>query len=317
MTRNTLSSRNIATRVLAGIVILVLLLVTVMAQPSHSGTWLRTFNEALHVPVFGVIAVCLLILTPGHWSSRMRLLVAMLATVVLAALSEVAQIPTARDASLQDLIADLLGAAGFLVAAIPLSSSFSVRKGHGRYLVLLGALLVAWPLAPLARVSAAYVERSQISPSLVRFDTRFAHVFFRLQNTDLRKIEDADSDSVYAEISLKDAPWPGIVFHDLWPDWESHRTLMVAIENPESTALPINIRVHDLEHRWSEQNYSDRFNKQMQLEPGVHTLEFAIADIRDAPADRTMDMAHIDGLVVFATQQEAGRKFVLREIWLD
>ncbi len=118
-----------------------------------------------------------------------------------------------------------------------------------RYLVLLGAMLVAWPMAPLARVTAAYVERSQISPSLVRFDTRFARVFFRLQNTDLRKISDTDDDSVYAEISLKDAPWPGIVFHDLWPDWESHTTLLVAIENPEAKPLPINIRVHDREHR--------------------------------------------------------------------
>jgi hypothetical protein len=42
-----------------------------------------------------------------------------------------------------------------------------------------------------------------------------------------------------------------------------------------------------------------------------------LSDIQNAPADRQMNMAEIDGLMIFATRQESGRRFVLHEIRLE
>lgn len=317
MGRDEKITRNIGLRVLAGVVVLALLLATALTEPMVGGMWQQTFHESLHVPVFGIIAVCLLLITPSHWKKGKRLLVAFGTTIVLAALSEIAQIPTARDASFNDFIADLFGAAGFVAIAIVFSSSISVPKGRGRYLIILGIALIAWPLLPLAKVSSAYLERNQALPSLVRFDQQFGHAFFRLQNSDFRKILRPGTNTVAAEISLQDGPWPGIIFHDLWPNWEPYSVLVFEINNPEGVSLPINIRVHDRAHRNGDQPYGDRFNRSVVLAPGTQTIRIALADIQSAPTGRQMNMTEIDGLVVFCTQQESGRRFVLHDIRLE
>ena len=304
-------------RILASALIVVLLLVIHFATPSRSGLWLQTFYDSLHVPLFGIIAVCALLVTPLHWSRRKRLLTVLAAVIVLSALSEIVQIPTGRDASLSDLLADWFGAAGFVAAAIVFSSSISVPKGRGRYLLLLGFALVIWPLIPLGKVSAAYLERSQLLPVLVNFDSRFSDMFFRVQNAEIRKVRRSIGNSFSAEIFLEDGPWPGIIFSDLWPHWEPYSTLVIEIENPDSDVLPINIRVHDRTHRDGDQPYGDRFNESINLASGQQTIRVPLIDVQSAPAKRQMNMAEIDGLVVFATRQQAGRRFLLHEIRLE
>lgn len=297
-------------------IVVILLLVVQFARPSKGGLWLQTLYESLHVPVFGVIAVCVLLITPARWGTRNRLIATMGTVIGLSVLSEAAQIPTSRDASFEDLIADVLGAAGFVCIATTFIRSLSVPGLRRAALVLLGVALIAWPLLPLAKVSAAYVERHQILPSLMRFDARFVSTFFRMQNAELTEQQGASPGSVAASILLQDGPWPGIVFNNLWPNWEPHTALIIEIENPDADELRINIRVHDRDHR-DEQRYSDRFNRRLELAPGRQTLRIKLSDIQDAPADRQMNMAEIDGLIIFATRQESGRRFVLHEIRLE
>jgi VanZ family protein len=298
-------------------IVVVLLLAIHFASPSPVGLWLRTLYNSLHVPVFGIIAICVFVITPAQWGRRNRLVAIIAVVIGLSVISEVAQIPINRDASFKDLVADWFGAAGFIAMGIVFSRSFSVPKGLGRYLVLLGMACILWPLLPLAKVSAAYVERVQMLPSLVRFDSRFADTFFRLQNAELVKQTNDILGAVSADILLRDGPWPGIAFNDLWPNWEPYAALNIEIENPQPDELSVNIRVHDGKYRAGEQRYNDRFNRRVDLAPGLQTIPIMLTDIRDAPAGRQMNMAEIDGLIIFATKQEAGKRFVLHEIRLD
>ena len=309
--------RRSGLRILASAVILIVLLVIHLATPTRGGLWLQTFYDSLHVPLFGIIAVCALVVTPLHWSRRKRLLAVLGAVVALSVLSEIAQIPTTRDASFSDLLADWFGAAGFIAAAIVFSSSVSVPKGRGRYLVILGVALIVWPLLPLAKVSAAYLERNQSLPALVNFDSRFGDLFFRAQNATINKARRAIANSYSMEVSLEDGPWPGLIFHDLWPNWEPYSALVIGIENPETDVLPVNIRVHDRAHRNGDQSYGDRFNLSYELEPGRHVLRIPLEQIRKAPKDRLMDLSQIEGIVVFCSADHAGRRFQLIEIRLE
>jgi len=304
-------------RILASAVVVILLLVIHFATPSRGGLWLQTVYDSLHVPLFGIIAVCVLVVTPRPWSRRKRLLVVLAAVVALSALSEIAQIPTTRDASFSDLLADWFGAAGFVAAAIVFSSSISVPKGRGRYLVILGVALVIWPLIPLAKVSAAYLERNQLLPALVSFDSRFGDLFYRAQNAEIRKIRRSIGNSNFAEVSLQDGPWPGLIIHDLWPNWEPYSALVIGIENPETDVLQVNVRVHDRAHRDGDQPYGDRFNVSYELESGHHALRIPLEQIRNAPKDRLMDLSQIEGIVVFCSADHAGRQFELVEIRLE
>jgi len=307
--------RQYALGISAGAVAAALLLLNLVIVPPNGGLWLRTFFNSLHVPLFGIIAICALLVTPRRWGRRKRLLSVAGIVLLLSVLSEVAQIPGPRDASIEDLIADWLGASGFLAIASVFSRSILVPKGRGRYLVLIGIVLIAWPLLPLAKVSAAYVERSGALPSLVRFDSRLGRMFFYAQNADLHI--DTQSSLPAVEVTLEDGSWPGIVFHDIWPAWEAYTALTISIENPDSEPFPINVRIHDRTHRLGQQAYSDRFNTELNLLPGPQTVRIDLADVRMAPAGRQMNMADIDGLVLFATRKEAGRRFVLHDIRLQ
>lgn len=304
-------------RILASAVIVALLLVIHFATPSRGGLWLQTLYDSLHVFFFGAIAVCVLLATPLHWSRRKRLLTVLAAVFALSVFSELVQIPTGRDASFGDLLADWFGAAGSIAVAIVFSTSISVPKGRGRHLVILGIALIVWPLLPLAKVSAAYLERSQLLPELASFDSSFSGVFYYVQNAELRTLRRPVGTSFSAEVSLGNGPWPGIIFHDLWPNWEPYTALIIEIENPGAESLRVNIRVHDRAHRDGDQPYSDRFNRSVDLAPGTKTIHITLADIQNAPAGRPMKMAEIDGLVVFCSQQESGRKFVLHRIRLE
>ena len=300
-------------RLLIGAVALTLLLAIHFVTPQPGGLWLRTFYDSLHVPVFGAIAVGILFLMPVAWSELNKVMATLAVVTVLAALSEIAQVPTPRDASLKDFVADLFGAVGFLCIAIGLSRSFAQPGQRRLLLVLAGLLSIALPLIPLASVSAVYVERSQRLPSLIDFGSRSSELLYHLQTAELVKAPAPNDRS--AVVILGDGQWPGIAFTDLWPDWGAYDALVIELENPASSALPIGVRIHDRSHRAS-QEFDDRFNLHVDLEPGRQTLSIDFQNVREAPATRQMNLAEIDGLILFATREQAGRRFVIHDIRL-
>lgn len=306
-----LNARNVS----ISAIVVGLLFTLHFATPPPGGLWLRTLYDSMHIPVFGLIATGVLLLTPANWNGPRRFVVAFAVTALLAALSEVAQIPTVRNASLKDFAADMLGAVGFMCIAMAVSRSFSVRRVWRPYLIPVALVSIALPLTPLATVSASYVAREQALPDLVRFDSRFSDLFFKARYAELAKIEDETSGEVSAEILLGDGQWPGIAFTDIWPDWEAYEALVVEIENPEADDLPITIRVNDRRHRHNEV-FDDRFNRRVELVPGRQRLRIDLSEVREAPAGRMMDMTEVDDLVFFSTRQEAGRRFVIHRLCL-
>lgn len=309
----TRSTRNL----LAVSIVTAILLVIHFANPTPGGIWLRTAHNSLHVPLFGIIAVCILLITPEHWDIGKKLAAVACSIIGLGILSEVAQIPTNRDASFSDLIANWSGAAGFLCIAGVYFRRVAISKVRALFFVFIGVVLISWPLLPLAKVTLAYVERARILPSLVRFDSYFSTVFFQPQCAELIRHHNQLSDAVSVELTLQDCAWPGIAFHDLWPNWEEYAALIIEIENPDTEDLNTIIRVNDRRHKLGAQNFSDRFNKNVKLAPGVHTIRIALADIEVAPETRNMDMAEIDSLIIFASRRETGRHFILHSIRLE
>lgn len=302
--------------VAAALVISLLLLIQ-FGRPPPSGLWMATLYESMHVPLFGIIALCIILITPSHWQRRKRVLTIAGVILGLSLLSEAAQIPTHRDASLEDLVADWLGATAFSMIAVGFVPSFGLDRRWRKILVPFGLLLLVWSLLPLVKVSAAYVERSHNFPELVDFDGRFNRTFMRIQNATLKRQHDDASGDTSAVITLNDGPWPGVVLHDLHPQWSRYDELVLDLENTQAAPLKLNLRVDDDEHRFGDQRYSDRYNLRFELPPGNLSLRIPLADIENGPADRQMDLDAIDGLVLFAAQSEAGRSFVIHSIRLE
>ncbi len=265
-----------------------LLVILHLFRPGTSSFWLETFFDWLHVPVFALVTIGIFHALGGWRSNVNKAILAFLAALVLAVVSEAAQIPTSRDASWHDIFSNVLGAAIGLLA-IPTVTRRVTLKVVSRTLAIL-LLLISW--WPLLGVTTAYVERNRVFP-----------VIF-------------------------DGVWPSreefmsqrgmvIDFRNVYPDWRDFRSLAVDIEVQSADTFPLTIRVHDKQHLLGSQPHADRFNRRFVLESGRTVIRIPLADIEAAPAGRFLDLASIDGLVLFSTENTEDHTVRLRRIWLD
>lgn len=296
-----------------------LLLLLHFYVPAPSGLWTKSLLEALHIPVFGVVALSLFVATGlrRHWGLLQRAAAVCAASIVLALLSESAQISGPRDASFEDLMSDWLGASAALLFALALSRRHDFRSAarFGFAVVGLASCLVA--LWPFITVSAAYLERNLQQPVLVTFDARLGHVFRRTQHSTLQLQPDPATEKTIGTITLEEGAWPGLIFNDVWPDWREYSALVVEAGLEGNAPLEINVRVHDRAHKLGGQPHNDRFNLSYELQPGRHTLRIPLEQIRNAPKDREMDLSQIEGIVVFCSADQSGRRFQLVEMRLE
>ena len=304
-------------RRLLGAAIIALLAVIQLFSPAHPDLWWQELFQALHAPVFGLIAVCVVALTPLRWHWSKRLLVTMASVFVLSLLSEAAQIPLPnRSASLGDLFRDWFGAGSFVAAAIAFSPNFHVPRGRGRYLILLALLLMIWPLKALVCVSSAYWDRFQQVPSIAPFKSPDARIFYELNNASSIQTVNA-SRQFRNEFRFGQTGSSSIKFHDPWSDWRPYSKLDIDVDNLSTEPLALTIRIHDEAHLRGDQPHNDRFNRRLEFAPGRHEIRVELQDVRTAPVGREMQMGRIDGLVLFGTGSVAGARFVIHDIRLE
>ena len=293
-----------------------LLLALHFFHPPAGGLWTRLFFNSLHVPVFGLIAICIYLLTGGEPSWIRRAAVALVATTLLGTLSEAAQIFTSRDASLRDLLADFSGAAGFLTMYVAIRPPSPWSRKYRVPLASMALVILGWIMAPLAVVGAAYTERYAQFPVIARFDGGWGHVLTRAQNIDYQAVDATREEPAHSVLAFHAKPWPGIAFHDVWPNWSQYTSLVVDLAVGENSPLEVNLRVHDNAHK-ANQEFTDRFSRSYSLSPGRHTLRISLVDLVDAPRDRSMDLTQISELIIFSDATNAGRSLKLYEIRLE
>ncbi len=300
----------------AAIAILILLHV---AKAPAEGLWQQSFLNSLHVFVFAVVAVLLFAATKvlANLSIARRALATLVAAFLLGLVSEAAQISGPRDASLEDLFSDWFGATGALLVAIALMPTLRAKRRSRLLMSFSGLAILTFALFPLLKISAAYAERHIQKPVLVSFDSFFSRTFVRPQHSTLAIIESPSGDGNIGRITLTDGAWPGLIFHDIWPDWRPYSELVIDLQLGTQAPSEIHFRVHDQLHQVGEQPYSDRFNLTRELQPGPHTLRIPLETIRHAPTGRQMDLSKIHGIVIFCSAKDAGRKFDLINIRLE
>jgi len=288
-------------------------------RPVHGGLWLTTFYNFLHFPVFGVVALAIFGITGVFFKRQpwQRVVIAGIVMFIVSILSEAAQIPGPRDASLDDLISNWFGAASFLLIAVAVSFQNHLSK-KGRGLCGIGGtillLIASWHLIT---VTAVYLERNARIPVLATFDSWLGSRLVLKQNAQVTLVKLDTDERTWAQVTLDDGNWPGLVFHDLWPDWSSYEALVLELKPTDDRPLEINIRVHDRQHTRYGQPYSDRFNMHITLEKEGRIVRIPLDDIAEAPGSRAMNMTRIAGLVIFCSRDKAGRAFLLTDIRLE
>ena len=313
--------------VLLFVAICFVLLGAIWTPISGDGRWTEEALTAGHGIAFAVTAIlAIFALSVDDVTRRWPLIVQYGTVLVLTALlgvgTELMQIWLPRDANLDDVRTDLLGAwIGLATFAV-----FDARlRTLGRIGLPLSGLIPFFVLAiPLTTCIQAYARREAAFPVLADYRLSFDEYFLQAQGTSRAHGDMPEPWAGFAgeqamRISFGTTAWPGLHFAEPAPDWRGYKTLAIDVTNPNSETLPLSIRIHDRAHN---NQYSDRFNARIDLEPLKRSVvRLPITDISRAPRNRNLDIERISGLILFvsgnAEPERIGKGLLVSRIWLE
>ena len=276
----------IALFVLAGL----LLFVPLPTSPTYMG---RTIENAGHTPLFFLLTMGLLVVFRGDPRFQGIRLYALAGLIGASTgfLSEVIQKPLARDASWEDVAADVVGVVCGLAVYAVFERRSALRAWHRAFALVVAISCIAIFLEPLVRMGRAYVHRNAEFPVLADFHSRLELYWTMSIGVNREIVDDA------LEVKFGPDEFPGVVFHEPVPDWRGYKILAIDVENPGDAPLKLGVRVHDRLHN---RMYHDRFNRNFELAPKERrNLRILVEDIRHGPRERLMDMAHISDITLF------------------
>jgi VanZ family protein len=284
----------------------------------------HVLQKLAHPTVFGVIAVSVLVLelqqAPPRRRAWLGYLIAFAVAVALGGLTEILQNFTHRDPSLRDVGLDARGAlCALLFAAVfdrRLCSDVRPRLTRAVYLAL-GAVLAVVICIPLGWAVASYANRYRNFPVLFTPASRLDLYFIAADLHPATRVALAGPDAGrYAlRVPLVERPYAGVSFFEPSPDWRGYSTLVVDVTNPGTVELKLSVRVHDRHHNWT---YIDRYTGEFPIAPGERrVIAIPLAAIESAPHGRSMDMAHIAGVMLFRAGAGGPPAFLLHGMALQ
>lgn len=300
----------------------ILLAAVILVPVPGRERWVGQLHDFAHAPIFGCIAVALLLLIrpsmqDQSWPRWRGYFVAFLGAAALGFLTEIIQFVFGRDASWVDTRADVLGAASFLAIAAAFDRAFGTAARL--VLAVTAVVLLAWHARPALQTIEAYRQRAALHPTLAAFDGSAA-LYFVDARASVAKIATlsapwANPAQPALHVVFGSARWPGIDFFEPAPDWSGYRTLVLDLVNPTDDLLELTLRVHDACHN---NEYADRFNRSFVLEPRSRSVvRIALIDIQSAPRGRAMDMARIADFHLFRSDGSKAREMYVLGVRLE
>ena len=298
-------------------VILAVLSVVIFAELPGNRMYTRVVQDFAHVPAFGVVTWCLLMMRRPH--AALDFVQAVAVAVGLGAAVELVQGQIGGDASLLDVWRDLLGATtAASICGLVMRTGATVNWRRILIPAALAALTSVLALLPVAQCALAYRHRDSNFPVLADFRSSSDTYLMRATEPPFRRIRIAEGRGNRVTTALlvpySTATWPGVVFEEPVPDWRAFESLAIDIYNPGNEPQSIVVGVHDVTYNGTA---ADRFTAHYEL--GAHTrrtILIPMSAIRDAPHGRTLDLRRIGRLAVTHEPQRPSGYFILYRIWL-
>ncbi|NRA55407.1 MAG: VanZ family protein [Gammaproteobacteria bacterium] len=94
--------------------------------------------------------------------------------------------------------------------------------------------------------------------------------------------------------------YPSIHLSPLLKNWTGYDAFEINVFVPGYSILSLNVRLHDqIHHQNQARIYGDRFNRNVQIEPGWNKLTLPLKAILEAPNGRSMDLTKMSQLSFF------------------
>ena len=233
-------------------------------------------------------------------------------TLIIGALIELIQHNLGRSADISDILRDLTGTLLGLAFLNAYSSQFEPKLLRIFRIFIL--ILLAFQLNPLARALLDEVIGYLQFPILVSNSTPLE--LDRWRGNAALEYDRLGPDKLLKMVFVPRVKYTGSSLRYFPGDWSGYESLNIRLFNPSDRPLELQIKIHDREHEESFQ-YRDRFNQQTQVNPGWSYLKIALADIKDAPQNRKMNMQEISNLSVFTSLLSEQTTVLIEKIYLS
>lgn len=231
------------------------------------------------------------------------------ALLILLAVSlslESVQLFLGREFSLFDILRNLTGFA--LVVLL-----FNRKALHYGVTLLLAAFLL-FDLSGLAKTMVIDWQLQNRGPVIDDFEKKLTVNQWRGRIQ--RVADEQNPENHLIKVWFPPRRYTGIALTSLKRDWSEYQTFSLRLFNPKPFEQTLTLRLNDFAHQQAKQKYDDRYNQQLVLANGWNTFEIPLEDIRNAPADREMDLTQMYQLVLFYPDLDEWRELKLDEIVL-
>jgi hypothetical protein len=311
------------------IAIAALLAVLLFVSLPGRGLWYQVSLNASHGPIFAVVAVLLLVMTPSDSRTGVPAYVnAFFAAIGLGILVEILQTLAHRPGSPFDVMTDAAGAAAglglwALVAGRREAAAHSTppRRATGFWwplaIALAGITIVAWQPLQAAR---AYAHRASGFPTLARFEDARDLAFVTTAGTNVGVVGlPARWARVAGERALRlgfdGQHAPAVQIVEPTADWRGYSVIAADLTNAGETEVRLTFRIHDATHDWS---HEDRMNLPLVMAPGTRTtVRVALSEVQAAPAVRPMDLSRIANVMLFGVPAQPPGEIYVSRLWLE
>jgi VanZ family protein len=257
------------------------------------------FNTALknwgHVAVFFLGAHLLLDLL-RRWIGQqaLRLIGVALFCLGVGAAVEVIQPYFGRDRSLLDLIYDGVGISAALLW-------YLAYQGRKKWLHALGMAVLAVSTMQPVYYGVMILARTQAAPYLAGFEQFWEQDIWRAAKNTSARVETNPTGGHWLRVEMTPGAYPGVSFPEIHHDWQSYSALALRVFSSQPQPVKLTLRIHDAQHN---NDYNDRFNQSLALQPGINDLVIDLNTVANAPKNRQMDLSEIQGLMLFAVTPE-------------
>lgn len=264
-----------------------------------SNAFTRSLNDWMHVPTFALITTVVMYLLP-----RTNLVILALAITAIALGSEALQFFTNGSPSWNDLIKDALGTGLALLLLRPSTRSKSLG------IATVCAVTFAAPCYYLTGNIHQYV----VFPALFNPTTVFSRILCHSNSNP--KFTEGHSWQRYRNkpvlaLRWRETTWPRVYLSETIRDWTQYKSIVIDAYNAESTPQPLTVAVHHLQLLGEE--LPTRYQV-FSLQPGDNRLTAPIAKLAYINNSNSFQIRH---LMLNTTQQHAGKRVLLGQIWLE
>jgi hypothetical protein len=269
-----------------------------------------------HVAAFSLWSYLLVRSGPVRGGSLRFRRVTVLAFCLLAgSATEGIQWATGGDASLGDLLRDIVGGAVTLGWFAPPADA---RNGSPSRIasVLAGILLLAASLPLCAALMDEALARRQF-PVLSDFETPFETSRWGGSARISADRSVARNGKTSLRVDMDTSLYSGLFLEYFPRDWRGFRFLVAEVLNPSPKDIRITCRIHDRRHDEGEQRFEDRYNHAYNIPPGWSELRIDLRDVARAPAGRAMDLGQIRAVGLFATALQENRTLYIDFVRLE